>query len=336
MLASLADLGYMVEWRVVNAADYGFPQKRRRVYIVGRLATGKADRPTSNAVELLVRDGVLARALPVEESAVALGPDLTLDGSLPDLSEAFGRGLAALPVRERRRDDRPRRVDPATPARGTGPRPRCATCSTRPTRSRPSTSSPRARSRSGSTSRARRPSRATHKASGTEYFYQEGPIPFPDEIDGPARTILTGEGGTSPSRFKHLIGVEDGRYRRLTPRELERLDGFPDDWTDTGMPDGRRAFMVGNALIVGIIERIGAVLRDEAEAYLARPRPRKRAPPRSRRRRPPTAVARLQLPNPPPSSPAVRATMRANRARDTGPERRSAPPSAPPATPATD
>jgi DNA mismatch endonuclease (patch repair protein) len=33
-------------------------------------------------------------------------------------------------------------------------------------------------------------------------------------------------------------------------------------------------------------------------------------------------MAGLQLPNPPPSSPAVRAVMRANRARDTGPERR--------------
>ena len=35
MLASLSDLGYVVEWRVINAADYGFPQRRRRVFIVG-------------------------------------------------------------------------------------------------------------------------------------------------------------------------------------------------------------------------------------------------------------------------------------------------------------
>jgi DNA (cytosine-5)-methyltransferase 1 len=100
----------------------------------------------------------------------------------------------------------------------------------------------------------------THRGSGTEYFYTEGPIPFPDSTDGPARTILTCEGGTTPSRFKHLIQVPDGRYRRLTPRELERLDGFPDDWTNTGMPDGRRAFCMGNALVVGVIERIGAEL----------------------------------------------------------------------------
>ena len=34
ILACLSDLGYLVEWRVVNAADYGFPQRRRRVFIV--------------------------------------------------------------------------------------------------------------------------------------------------------------------------------------------------------------------------------------------------------------------------------------------------------------
>jgi DNA (cytosine-5)-methyltransferase 1 len=57
--------------------------------------------------------------------------------------------------------------------------------------------------------------------------------------------------------------VEDGRFRRLTPRELERLNGFPDDWTATGMSDGRRAFMMGNALVVGLIERVGRELMAE-------------------------------------------------------------------------
>jgi DNA (cytosine-5)-methyltransferase 1 len=33
MLASLTDLGYVAEWRVINAADYGMPQRRRRVFI---------------------------------------------------------------------------------------------------------------------------------------------------------------------------------------------------------------------------------------------------------------------------------------------------------------
>ena len=59
-----------------------------------------------------------------------------------------------------------------------------------------------------------------------------------------------------------MIDAGDGRLRRLTPLELERLNGFPDDWTDTGMPDGRRAFMMGNALVVGLVSRVGKSLAE--------------------------------------------------------------------------
>ena len=82
---------------------------------------------------------------------------------------------------------------------------------------------------------------------------------FPDQIDRASRTVLTGEGGTSPSRFKHVIGkTEDGPFRRLVPQELEALNGFPAGWTDTGMTDGQRAFCMGNALVVGVVELIAA------------------------------------------------------------------------------
>ena len=96
--------------------------------------------------------------------------------------------------------------------------------------------------------------------NGHAYLYSEGGIAFPDPVDKPSRTILTGEGGVTPSRFKHVIRTEDGQLRRLTPIELERLNGFPDDWTKTGMPDGRRAFMMGNALVVGLVNRVGEAL----------------------------------------------------------------------------
>jgi DNA (cytosine-5)-methyltransferase 1 len=101
-----------------------------------------------------------------------------------------------------------------------------------------------------------------HKGSGTAYTYTEGPLPFPDPTDRAARTILTGEGGTAPSRFKHVVATDDGRYRRLTPVELERLNGFPDGWTE-GMPDTKRAFCMGNALVVGVVERIGQVIAQD-------------------------------------------------------------------------
>ncbi|HXF74270.1 MAG TPA: DNA cytosine methyltransferase [Actinomycetota bacterium] len=109
----------------------------------------------------------------------------------------------------------------------------------------------------------REPRRARN---GHVYFYTEGAIPFPDPLDQPSRTILTGEGGATPSRFKHVVRTEDGRFRRLTPVELERLNGFPDGWTDTGMSDARRAFMMGNALVVGLVERVGRELATGARA----------------------------------------------------------------------
>jgi len=98
-----------------------------------------------------------------------------------------------------------------------------------------------------------------NKASWFEYNYSEGGMIFPDALDKPSRTIITGEGGSSPSRFKHVIETKDGRKRRLTPIELERLNMFPDNHTE-GVSDVRRAFFMGNALVVGIIEKLGESL----------------------------------------------------------------------------
>jgi DNA (cytosine-5)-methyltransferase 1 len=105
-----------------------------------------------------------------------------------------------------------------------------------------------------------------HRASGGRYFYTEGALPFPDPLNRPGRTILTGEGGGSPSRFKHVVQAQNGRYRRLVPIELERLNGFDDGWTDTGMTDTQRAFCMGNALVVGLVERVGTLLAEYAHA----------------------------------------------------------------------
>ena len=102
---------------------------------------------------------------------------------------------------------------------------------------------------------------------GFEYNYSEGPIAFPDHLDRPSRTIVTGEGGSTPSRFKHIIQLKSGRYRRLTPIELERLNMFPDNHTKhDGISDVRRAFFMGNALVVGVIERLGKELSKRASS----------------------------------------------------------------------
>ena len=84
---------------------------------------------------------------------------------------------------------------------------------------------------------------------------------FPDSLDKPSRTIITGEGGASASRFKHVISTEHG-YRRLTPVELERLNMFPDNHTlNDVVSDSKRAFLMGNALVIGVVERIGTELQ---------------------------------------------------------------------------
>ena len=106
-----------------------------------------------------------------------------------------------------------------------------------------------------------------HKSSGTKYNYSEGSMAFPDQLTNPSRTILTAEGGTSPSRFRHIIKTKRG-YRRLTPVELERLNGFPDNWTlqdnnGQAISDIKRAFFMGNALVIGLISRVGKVIASE-------------------------------------------------------------------------
>lgn len=97
------------------------------------------------------------------------------------------------------------------------------------------------------------------RPNGTVYTYSEGAMTFPDPLDRPSRTIITGEGGASASRFKHVVEVVLGRYRRLTPVELERLNGFSDNHTE-GATAARRAFLMGNALIVGVVEDLGRSL----------------------------------------------------------------------------
>jgi DNA (cytosine-5)-methyltransferase 1 len=110
----------------------------------------------------------------------------------------------------------------------------------------------------------------THKGSGVTYNYAEGKMAYPDLLTNPSRTILTAEGGNTPSRFKHIIKTKNG-YRRLTPKELERLNGFPDDWTLTNhegnvVADTKRAFFMGNALVVGLIEKVGKVIAAELKS----------------------------------------------------------------------
>ena len=97
--------------------------------------------------------------------------------------------------------------------------------------------------------------------TGHDYPYDEGPVTYPDDLNRASRTIVTGEGGKSPSRFKHVIQTNSGRLRRLTPYELEKLNMFPGNLTKIdGVSEGRRAFFMGNALVVGVVSKIAKSL----------------------------------------------------------------------------
>jgi DNA (cytosine-5)-methyltransferase 1 len=255
MLSSLNDLGYDVEWRVINAADYGAAQRRRRVFLVASRI-----RSTWHPIDALAREGVLARSFPVALDPVQLpaSADFSLTGSLEDLTNNFGSEAGASPFRNagvaRNREIWTRDLIPRL-------EPQAALASILvPAADVPdSYVIPDTQLASWRILKGAKKQQRMH-SSGTPYTYVEGSIPFPDPTDRPSRTITTSEGGASPSRFRHVVEFEPGRYRRLLPIELERLNGFPEGWTDIGISDSRRAFLMGNALVVGLVARIASEL----------------------------------------------------------------------------
>jgi DNA (cytosine-5)-methyltransferase 1 len=263
MLKTLGSLGYIVEWRVVNAAEYGFPQRRIRVFIVATKTRRKVPLSTSSAEETIFQTGVLARALPVAKFAEDL-TSIDLSESPEVLSEKFGIGGGRSPFQNSgvycggiaftvlTKAEPPQVVsvlgDVLVPDAEVSDE----------------FWIPTNRLDEWQYLKGAKTVQRTHKASGTAYHYAEGKMAFPDLATNPSRTILTGEGGTSPSRFKHIIECPKG-FRRLIPLELERLNGFPDNWTKfasegSEIGDARRAFFMGNALVVGLIERVGSEL----------------------------------------------------------------------------
>lgn len=97
--------------------------------------------------------------------------------------------------------------------------------------------------------------------AGYEYTYAEGAVAFPDPLHRPSRTVITSEGGSGASRTRHVVAAEDGRLRRLTPEELEELNGFPRGFTaGEGLSGPQRAFLMGNALVCGVVTRIAVAL----------------------------------------------------------------------------
>lgn len=259
ILASLANLGYAVEWRIINAADYGMPQRRRRTYIVGY----REGSYVYNKVETLkcwvLYEGVMAKAFPFEQKEKSAS-EFDIIGTIKDVSDNFNKGKQTSPFGDAgiMRDRHVYSVDAAPVYTGT-----CMTLggnvvdeSLVPEEFFITENEVAKWQYEKGAKKIERTS-----AEGYTYNFSEGAMAFPDSLDKPSRTIITGEGGASASRFKHVILTSSGRYRRLIPLELERLNMFPDNHTyHPDVTDGRRAFLMGNALVCGVVKQVGESL----------------------------------------------------------------------------
>lgn len=251
MLSCFGDLGYSVEWHVVNSAEYGAPQRRKRVYVYAE----KTHETWS--LEKRLEDGVLAEALPIKDFGEISSFDIQDDPYVVTKEFNLGGKKSPFLANGVMQDFHVLTADAQSAYKGKKGKLGDVIV--------PESEVPqefyveedkldRWRYLKGSKSEER-----VDKRTGYVYHYSEGSMAFPDLLANPSRTILTGEGGSGASRFKHIVEI-DGRFRRLVPDELDQLQGFPKGWTDTGMTDGQRAFCMGNALVVQIPHAIGKVL----------------------------------------------------------------------------
>ena len=250
ILACLNNLGYSVEWRVINAATYGAAQRRKRTFIFAYKNTTVYGQKMAKAdpMAVLSTDGMMAKSFPVLEvttpRSVEISKDIVYvsdnfefdfrpagylhDGFIytTDVKEKEEPAIVLKEILQSNVDEKyfidgEEKMAKWVYLKGAKKIPRKA-------------------------------------ANGHEYIFSEGPIAFPDPWNKPARTMLTSE--STLNRSTHVVSDPgNGKLRVLTPIETERIQGFDDDWT-LGMPDRMRYFCMGNALVVKMITRQGAIL----------------------------------------------------------------------------
>lgn len=239
ILNCLNSLNYSVEWMVINAADYGMPQKRKRVFIY--------------ATKNLNKKNILEKAFPFSNkekiSVFSISEDIF------KISDDFGKnenkntflnyGTAEnFVVNTKKIVATPNNLKKTVLKDIILPIDKIPNSYFIDSKDVDKWKHFKL---------GRKIERKTKE--GHSYIYSEGKMSFPDSLNSPARTIITGEGGSTPSRFKHVI-EQEGRLRRLTPIELERIQMFPDNHTQSAS-DIQRAFLMGNALVTGVVEQFG-------------------------------------------------------------------------------
>lgn len=255
MLSCLNSEGYAVEWRVINAATYGAAQRRRRTFIFAYKNTTEhfKNQNTYLSEDIILKEGLMANAFPISEileyRTCEIDSDVykvSSEFSFEFLQSGYMKDGFIYTAKVKEREEEPvklkqilqsyvdesfyiptSKIDKWTYLKGGKKIERVA-------------------------------------KNGHRYIYSEGPVAFPDDWDKPGRTMLTSE--STLNRSSHVVADPGtGRLRIITPIEAERLQGFPDDWTNSGMTQRMRYFCMGNALVVPMIERMGRIIDEIVE-----------------------------------------------------------------------
>lgn len=251
ILACFAELGYSVEWRVVNAALYGAAQRRRRTFIFAykddETRYGQTIRERS-AEDIIKNSGFMAKAFPISDAEdfkkITIGTDIVeVSDKFSFLFENAGymTNGEITTVKIVEKEEAPTTLGEILQEEAD-----------------PKFFIPTDKMGKWSYLKGSKKIERT-SANGHKYIFSEGPVAFPDPWDRPGRTMLTSE--STLNRSTHVVADrKTGNLRLLTPVEAERLQGFEDDWTNTGMPDRMRYFCMGNALVVPMMTRMGRIL----------------------------------------------------------------------------
>ncbi len=265
MLQSLNELGYAIEWRIINAAEYGMPQRRRRVFFIGYHKSTEIYKriAKSDKIDWLTEEGTIANAFPVAKTNSI--QEVQLKGDLVDLTKNFNKNGKLSPFQNTGLLINGKVYTTKTEPNYDGKRIVLGDILQNGEVTAEFFIDDKDKDKWEYLKGAKTIERMS--PDGFVYKYSEGGMIYPDALDNASRTIITGEGGKSPSRFKHVV-VSDRGLRRLTPIELERLNMFPDNHTKLdGVSDTKRAFFMGNALVVGVIEKIGEELYKQINQF---------------------------------------------------------------------
>ena len=249
MLKCLDMLGYGVEWKVINGAEYGHPQRRRRIFIFAFHSSTNYYNTFESILgdSVFLNEGLFAKTFPSIIESKVKHTCFNENNDLLSISNNFSYNFE----------------NSGYMFKG-----EIATCKTLPKKLSFISLGTIVESKELSSELYLDKNEITkfeylrggkkilrHGPNNVEYYYSEGSMSPYDSLELPGRTMLTSEG--TINRSTHIIkDPKTNQLRLLSPIECERLNQFPDDWTNSGMPEKRRYFMMGNALICGIVRKI--------------------------------------------------------------------------------